>query len=128
MDLDWYGWLLGRLLLCQPLDQLLLHYVCLSHLVHVLKRDPLLVVLEAGTVISIFLRVHESVTRQILPLLSPPHSGSLDSLILPTLLSASLRLPEVLAEAVRAFILQVVKASITANDIGVSACPIRLVM
>lgn len=26
-----------------------------------------------------------------------------------------------------AFILQVVKASITANDIGVSACPIRLV-
>lgn len=36
-------------------------------------------------------------------------------------------IPEVFTEAVGAFILQVVKASIAANDIGVSACPIRLV-
>jgi hypothetical protein len=36
-------------------------------------------------------------------------------------------LPEVFTEAVRAFILQVVEASIAANDIGVSPCPIRLV-
>jgi tellurite resistance protein TehA-like permease len=39
-----------------------------------------------------------------------------------------LRLPEVLAEAVWAFIFQVVKASIAANHISVSTGPIRLVM
>ena len=39
-----------------------------------------------------------------------------------------MRLPEVLAEAVWAFILQVVKASVAANHICISAGPIGLVM
>ena len=86
-DLAWDGWLLRGLLLCKPFNQLLLHYVGLPHLAHVLKRDPFLVVLKARTVLGIIQWVQETITRLILPSLSPSQFGSLYSLILSTLVS-----------------------------------------